>query len=242
VRDPRRLLVVNADDFGRSRGVNAGVARAHERGIVTSASLMVRWPAAVDAAEYARAHPRLGVGLHVDLAEWSYRDGDWVVDYEVVDTTNAVAVRTELDRQLARFRELLERPPTHLDSHQHAHRDEPLRSALLEHGRRLGVPVRDLDARVRFCGAFYGQTGRGDALPEAITAQALAGLIASLPPGCTEIACHPAVGDDLASDYRAERSREVEALCHPAARAAVARTGVVLASFADALADPTGPR
>jgi predicted glycoside hydrolase/deacetylase ChbG (UPF0249 family) len=47
-----RLLVVNADDFGRSRGVNAGVIAAHERGIVTSASLMVRWPAARGAADY----------------------------------------------------------------------------------------------------------------------------------------------------------------------------------------------
>lgn len=48
------MLVVNADDFGRSPGVNRGVIRAHEHGIVTSATLMVRWPAAREAAEYAR--------------------------------------------------------------------------------------------------------------------------------------------------------------------------------------------
>ena len=44
-----RSLIVNADDFGQSRGVNRGVIEAHERGIVTSASLMVRWPAAESA-------------------------------------------------------------------------------------------------------------------------------------------------------------------------------------------------
>ena len=48
-------LVVNADDFGRSEAVNRGVAEAHERGIVTSASLMVRWVAAGAAAAYAGA-------------------------------------------------------------------------------------------------------------------------------------------------------------------------------------------
>jgi predicted glycoside hydrolase/deacetylase ChbG (UPF0249 family) len=50
-----RYLIVNADDFGQSHGVNRGVIEAFENGIVTSASLMVRWPAAVEAAAYARA-------------------------------------------------------------------------------------------------------------------------------------------------------------------------------------------
>jgi hypothetical protein len=48
-----RLLIVNADDLGCSRGVNRGIIEAHERGIVTSASLMVNRPAASEAAEYA---------------------------------------------------------------------------------------------------------------------------------------------------------------------------------------------
>src|SRR5437016_13239436 len=79
-----RVLVVNADEFGRSRGVNEGVAEAHERGIVTSASLMVRRPHAGDAAAYARAKPALSVGLHVDLGEWTYREGEgWAAVYEV---------------------------------------------------------------------------------------------------------------------------------------------------------------
>ena len=47
-----RCVIINADDFGLSAGINRGIIEAHERGIVTSASLMVRWPA----AEYARAH------------------------------------------------------------------------------------------------------------------------------------------------------------------------------------------
>ncbi len=53
----KRYLIVNADDFGLSEGVNRGIIRAHEQGIVTSASLMVRGAAAAEAARYARAAP-----------------------------------------------------------------------------------------------------------------------------------------------------------------------------------------
>src|SRR3712207_7115710 len=49
--------------------------RSYEGGIVTSASLMVRWPAATEAAAYAREHRDLSVGLHLDLGEWVYREG-----------------------------------------------------------------------------------------------------------------------------------------------------------------------
>ena len=105
----RRHLIVNADDFGQTTGVNHGVAIGHEHGIVTSASLMVRWPAATPAANYARHRPQLSVGLHVDLCEWARRDGEWHPLYQVVDLADAAAVTREVDSQLARFRELTRR-------------------------------------------------------------------------------------------------------------------------------------
>jgi chitin disaccharide deacetylase len=71
----RRYLIVNADDFGLSEGVNRGIIEAAEKGIVTSASLMVRQPAAAAAAAYARKLDRISVGLHLDLGEWVYRNG-----------------------------------------------------------------------------------------------------------------------------------------------------------------------
>jgi hopanoid biosynthesis associated protein HpnK len=63
------LVIVNADDFGRSRAVNAAVERAHREGILTSASLMVTGDAADEAVALARALPRLAVGLHLVLAQ-----------------------------------------------------------------------------------------------------------------------------------------------------------------------------
>src|SRR4051812_27428780 len=111
-----RYLIVNADDFGRSPGVSRGILRAHRRGIVTSASLMVRWPGAAEAVAGCRDHPGLGLGLHLDLGEWSWRDGRWVPAYEVVPL-DASAVAEEASRQLAAFRRLVGDDPTHLDSH-----------------------------------------------------------------------------------------------------------------------------
>src|SRR5919112_5422834 len=152
-----RYLIVNADDFGRSPGVNRGTAEAHERGIVTSASLMVRWPAAAEAAAYVREYPDLGLGLHLDLGEWAYRDGNWVPVYEVAPADDAAAVAEEVAHQLAAFRRLVGRDPTHIDSHQHVHRWESARSVLVEVARELAVPLRDCSPKFRYCGDFYGQ-------------------------------------------------------------------------------------
>lgn len=63
---PRRLIV-NADDFGRSRSINEAVIRAHREGVLTAASLMVNEAATVEAVALANENPTLGVGLHLTL-------------------------------------------------------------------------------------------------------------------------------------------------------------------------------
>ena len=60
-------LIVNADDFGRSRSINEAVVRAHKEGILTTASLMVNEEACDEAVKLAKENPRLGVGLHLAL-------------------------------------------------------------------------------------------------------------------------------------------------------------------------------
>lgn len=224
----RRIAIVNADDFGRDRGINAGVIAAHELGIVTSASLMVRWPAAAEAAGYARRRHSLSVGLHLDLGEWRYTDGEWQPVYDVIALDDADAVEAELERQLTAFRELLGRAPTHLDSHQHVHRLEPVRSALVRAGDELGVPVRDAEAAVRYSGAFYAD---GD--PDAIGVDSLVALLGTLAPGVTELGCHPGLAADFDSAYAREREEEVTTLCDPRVRAAIEAHDIELVSFAD---------
>ena len=228
-----RAAIVNADDFGQSAGINRGIVEAHERGIVTSASLMVRWHTAPAAAAYARAHPRLSVGLHVDLGESIYRGGEWISLYERVNRRDARAVEAEIRAQLSLCRELLRRDPTHLDSHQHVHTEEPARSILDGIARELGVPLRHRSSRLRHDGRFYGQTSTGEPLTAGITPTRLVEMLRSLPEGVTEVACHPGFADDLLTMYRAERQVELDALCDAGVRRAVRDEGIELIGFAD---------
>lgn len=229
-----RVLIVNADDFGRSSSINRGIARAHDEGIVTSTSAMVRWPSVEEAVELARERPKLSVGLHVDLSESVYRNGDWAPLYEVV-TDDRSEVEAEVAAQLAQFISLFGRRPTHLDSHQHRHLEEPILSVLVEAGLRLGVPVRGCTPGITYRGDFYGQTGTGDPLPEAITLDALLRLLSSLPEGVSELGCHPAAEPETDSSYAAERVQELCVLCDPRVRAAVEAGGIEMRSFGDVL-------
>jgi len=62
-------LILNADDFGLTRGINRAIAELHAAGALTSATLMANGPAFDDAVAIARAHPTLGVGCHVVLTD-----------------------------------------------------------------------------------------------------------------------------------------------------------------------------
>ena len=228
-----RVLIVNADDFGLSPGVNAGVARAHEQGILTSASLMVRFPAARAATEYARGAPGLSLGLHVDLGEWVYRDGEWDTVYEVVSLDDPDAVVDEVGRQVEAFRLLTGRDPSHIDSHQHVHNWDTVVASFRTLALALEVPLRHFTEGVTYCGDLYGQSTDGTPIPGAITAEALIAIIEGLPAGVTELACHPGLGDDSGSIYDRERTQEVEVLCDPAVRGTLDRERVALRSFAD---------
>lgn len=226
-----RRVIVNADDFGFTSGVNRGIIEAHEHGILTSASLMVRYPAAEEAAAYAKTHTQLSVGLHFEAGEWRYETGEWRLAYQVIDADNVDAVRAELARQLDEFERLIGRAPTHLDSHQHMHLSEPARAIFVEAADRLRVPVRSCTPAVVYNGGFYGQTTQGEPYPEGISADHLARLIESLPAGWTELGAHPGYADALDSVYALEREQEVRALCAPQVREALASEEVQLCSF-----------
>jgi chitin disaccharide deacetylase len=226
-----RQLIVNADDFGLSRSVNRGIIEACERGIVTSASLMVRQPGAAEAAAYARQTRAMSVGLQLDLGEWVFQDGDWVQLYEVTRADDAQAVRNEVRWQLEEFCRLTGRNPSHLDSHQHVHHNEPVRSIMVAVALELGIVLRECMPSVRYCGDFYGQDGEGLPFPEAITVEGLKEILASLSEGVTELGCHPGYFDDLKSMYRQERLEEVRVLCDPTVRQELTRLQITLRSF-----------
>jgi predicted glycoside hydrolase/deacetylase ChbG (UPF0249 family) len=226
-----RCLIVNADDLGLSPAVNEGVFAAHERGIVTSATLMVRQAAAPAAAAALSLRPQLAVGLHLDLGQWDYAAGEWTQAYSRCNPESAGAVEAECRAQLDLFRRLLGRDPTHLDSHQHVHLSEPTATVAAAIADELGVPLRGRE--VRYEGGFYGQSGRGEKYPEGIEAANLTTLIGSLPAGWTEVGCHPAAGPVPDSSYDSERVVELRTLCDPQVRQALADAGIALRSFGD---------
>jgi predicted glycoside hydrolase/deacetylase ChbG (UPF0249 family) len=225
-------VIVNADDFGYSEGVNRGVLEAHDNGIVTSASLMVERPAAAEAVDLARERPRLGLGLHVEIRRWRT---SWLPRRGAGLSAARVAEQAaeDLRRQLDRFRLLVGREPSHLDSHQHRHLAELVRPAFADVADDLGVPLRRVDPRVRFCGEFYGHDGRGRPEPEAISVDALIQLIENIDAEVTELCCHPGYVYGLDDWYRTEREQEVKALCDPRVRSAVERAGLRLCSYAE---------
>ncbi len=229
-----KCLIVNADDFGLTSGVNRGIIEAHERGIVTSASLMVRGSAAREAAAYAQDHPAFSIGLHFDAAEWRYDGAEWVLAYQIVDSADPGALLEELNRQLTDFVGLMGRPPTHLDSHQHMHLNEPARGIVAETAARLRVPLRSCAPAIGYCGDFYGQMTEGKRYDEGVSIEHLVEMIAQLPTGWTEFGTHPGYADGLDSVYADEREKEVRALCSDEVHAAIVDAGVKLRSFHDA--------
>ena len=70
-------------------------------------------------------------------------------------------------------------------------------------------------------------------MPEAITVEALLAILGGLPPGTTELGCHPGKGDDVNSPYRVERSLELATLCDIRVRTAIIELGIGLSSFHD---------
>jgi predicted glycoside hydrolase/deacetylase ChbG (UPF0249 family) len=212
-------LIVNADDFGLTVGVNRGIVEAHVGGVLTSTSLMVDAPAAAHAAQLAREHPGLSMGLH------------FVDDTPALDEPGHAA--REFARQLNRFRELIGREPTHVDSHHHVHvRRMPTFAPLVE---PLGVPLRG-DGHVRYLGAFFAHPDPGVVDHDRIGQPFLLRLLGEIPhdAGFTELGCHPGrVSPELQSSYGAPREIELATLTERGLPARIEALGLTLASYHD---------
>jgi predicted glycoside hydrolase/deacetylase ChbG (UPF0249 family) len=216
-----RLLVVNGDDFGLSAGVNEGIIEAHVQGVLTSTSLMVLAPAADEAAQAAIDHPELSVGLHF------VEDGS-------VDLDDADQARAAFERQLDRFRELLGRDPTHVDSHHHVHAEPdrmPIFRAIVG---PLGIPLRK-DGRVAYIGGFWAQWEPGVTNLYYVRRPFLRHLVdTEVGEGFAELACHPArITGDFSSSYLSERAVELATLTEPGLREELEDSGVTLVSYHD---------
>lgn len=244
-----RRLIVNADDFGMTPGVSAGILAAHRHGIVTSTTVLVTADLDGELLAEASDHP-LGLGLHVNLTLGTPltrgrslvgADGHFVRDARRVAARADVRdVEREVEAQIEKFLALVRRPPTHLDTHHHVGLLPPVREVVLAAATRLHVPVRSQDAaaraRARTAGLrtpdhFFGESGPAAYWSRARTLQ----YLRHLPPGVSEFMTHPAVVDAglAGSRYGRQRETELVALGAPETRGAAAALGITLCNFGD---------
>lgn len=253
---PARTLIVNADDFGLTRGVSRGILDAHAKGIVTSTTLIVNRPIEPALIDELKASG-LGVGLHMNLtlgapvasatrvASLVDAEGKFIRDArEAAKRANRDEARIELGTQIDVFRKIVGEFPTHLDTHHHIGRHEPILELVLEFARAIKVPVRSQDDQVRAAARrlrlrtpdhFMGESGPEPCWsPERVLEH-----LAALPGGVTELMTHPGYFDeDLAySRYGPQRETELAGLTDTRAREAVTREGIRLAHFGNCWED-----
>lgn len=155
----KKQLIVNADDYGHTEGVSAGIREAHLHGLVSSTSAMMNRPyvrqALADALELA---PRLGLGVHLCLTAGKpllppekvpslvQPDGTFFRESEFVARLPLISVeevKAEWQAQVDLFCRLLGRAPDHLDSHHHtSYFTRELFEAMLQLAEELGCRIR----------------------------------------------------------------------------------------------------
>jgi predicted glycoside hydrolase/deacetylase ChbG (UPF0249 family) len=166
-RSPRRLII-NADDYGFSRGINTGIIEASDAGVVRSASMMVNLPGFNDAVARAGSRPALSLGLHLNLTTGKplttapsltrHKTGLFyslpvLMTRASIGLIDSSDVARECAAQLDRMIEF-GISPTHLDSHRHVHGHPALWSAILGVASSRGVsnvrlPIEPLSVNAR---------------------------------------------------------------------------------------------
>lgn len=172
-----KRLIVNADDLGYDEAVGRGIADLHRAGVVSSTSCMTNMPAWPQAADYLRAHPELGAGVHLVMNEGRPvlplaqvpalvdAEGRFLDDARILRSLRpgtTAQLRAEFRAQIERFIADVGRPPDHLDNHCAISYVRPDRfKVTLELAREYGLPIRapfgdDLEEQVEKLAAHNG--------------------------------------------------------------------------------------
>ena len=155
-----RRLIINADDFGLTAGINRAIVEAHTQGVVTSTTLMANVPAFENAVQQARMSPNLSVGCHVILVDGSpILSGLQVSTLIAPRSTNGTRFRESLGRfaanallgrldagqieaeAKAQIRKLQSAGITvsHVDTHKHTHMFPAALRPLLRAAKACGI-------------------------------------------------------------------------------------------------------
>jgi hopanoid biosynthesis associated protein HpnK len=156
LRPVAKFLIVNADDFGLSPGINAGIIECFKNGILTSASIMVNAPAFDEAVKLAHAQEGLGIGIHLNVLRGkavappteipSLVDAaGWFLRSPISLCCDLLRKRVDLDHVSSEFSAQIERAfeaglrPTHLNSEQHVHMYPPIFARVVQLAQKYGI-------------------------------------------------------------------------------------------------------
>lgn len=210
----RKLLIVNADDFGMSRGISDGIMRAHTHGIVTSTSLMVTMPAAHYAANLCFSHRRLSVGLHGDLPTGGTVE-------QCVE---------ELECQYYRFLAIVGHVPSHFDLHGAIPTTPHMAFAARCFIEKHQLFCRGMD-NSRVISSFYGMKN-GKIMSKNISSVALSDILSLLSVGLNILVCHPGVTSNRLRDpYKIARNMELCTLTSHTIHSVIKHNGIRLINF-----------
>ena len=130
----KKKIIINADDFGLTIGVNEGIIEAFKNGVLTSTTLMVNQPYAKEAVELSKKNPKLGVGMHMTFDKGKALTGVSTLTDENGNLKNSKTLLEqgieedfykEILAQYKEFKKLMGKEPTHVDSHHHIHMNNP---------------------------------------------------------------------------------------------------------------------
>lgn len=223
-------LIVNADDFGLSRGVNYGIVDAHELGIVTSTSMLVNMQATDHAFQLMKRYSDLQVGVHLTLScgapltsnchSLINEQGEFRLtsQYALLKEHGICVEEVEAEWE-AQIQQFYKRgiTPSHLDSHHHIHTWEPVIPAVRRLAQKYHLPVRagyqEPPSGIPFRSdvmdtGFYGEGAEDGYFDELY--KKYNGC-----DGTVEVMCHPGYIDEVLrqrSSYVEERMTEVEIL------------------------------
>lgn len=209
-----KKLIVNADDFGYTSGVNKGIIQAHIKGIVSSTSLMVYGKAAAEARNLSK-YPKLSLGLHFQITSEGLK-ADFS-KYVLLPIATIKRLKKEFDEQIEEFVKIIGKKSDHLDSHQHVHLLQKVKPIFEDYSIKHKIPVRGFN-RVKFIDNFFGWNRLRIQDLSKISENYLLQTLLELNDGTSEIMCHPGISDDelrSISKYADERSEELKTLTSP---------------------------
>ncbi len=211
-------LIVNADDFGLSQGVNQGIIKAYVNGIVTSTTLFVNMPYTKEAVELAKRFPNLGVGVHLNVTIGKpltncpslVDENGYFKKSNKDELLNKDELYQEWKAQIDKALSLLDRMPSHLDSHHHIHRNPAYVDIVKRLSKEYNLPVREIDATSILYQPLTLIELNADRLSFKYLNQHMEDNKAY------EIMCHPGILDDYLqqnSSYNKQRQQELDFLC-----------------------------